>query len=80
MENTIYLTNGKTFTLKEFATEFKNLVHPYNYEQLEAHLCEPTLAPIVEGFAEQNGVLFLVMNSEMISVTPKINEVLNDEE
>jgi hypothetical protein len=68
MENTIYITNNNIYTEQE-AQHFKNLLSPSNYEALISHLCDPDLALYIEGFTEQDGVLFLQVNGEMISVT-----------
>lgn len=69
MKEIIYTTNCLCFTEAQAAQYLKNKVSSLNYEILVAHLCNPELARKVEGFSEQNHVLFLKVGGEMISIT-----------
>jgi hypothetical protein len=66
----IYMTNQKCYTSEELKA-FKATVSNSNMDILLANLTEPLLARFIEGFTEQNGILFFSVGGEMISVTHK---------
>ena len=70
MEKTIiYLTDCQCYTEEQAELHLKDKVSALNYPILIAHITKPRLAEHIEGFAEQNGVLFLMIGNEMVSVT-----------
>ena len=72
-ENGYCSTNFKCFTTEQAKGDFKEKVSRLNWYVLLSHICNPDLAPSIEGFEEQNGVLFLNVDNEMISVTKNLN-------
>lgn len=74
MEKTIiYLTDCQCYTEEQAELYFKDKVSALNYPILIAHITKPWLADNIKGFAEQNGVLFLMIGNEMVSVTNNYN-------
>ncbi len=69
MKEKMYITNCLCYNEAQAEQYLKKKVSSLNYETLVAHLCKPELARKVEGFSEQNGVLFLKVGGEMISIT-----------
>lgn len=70
MEKTIiYLTECKCYTEEQADLQLKDKVSALNYPILIAHITKPMFANRINGFAEQNGVLFLMIDDEMVSVT-----------
>jgi len=70
MEKTIiYLTDCQCYTEEQAELQLKDKVSALNYPILIAHITKPVLAKRINGFAEQNGVLFLMFGNEMVSVT-----------
>lgn len=74
MEEVFYVTNYQFFTEAQAEQNFKNKISELSYEILIGHLCEPELATYIEGFTEQNGVLFVKVGEEMISITKSSNK------
>lgn len=65
----IYFTDYQCFTEEQAELQFRDKVSVLNYPILVEHITKPMFANIIEGFAEQNGVLFLRIGNEMVSVT-----------
>ena len=65
----IYLTECQCYTEEQAELQLKHKVSVLNYPILVAHITKPVLAQNIEGFARQNGVLFLMIGNEMVSVT-----------
>lgn len=64
----IYTTDCQCYTEELAEKHLRNKVSVLNYPILKAHLTDPLLAMFINGFAEQNGVLFLMIGDEMVSV------------
>ena len=47
----------------------KDKVSVLNYDILKSYITEPSLAEHIRGFEEQNGILFLLIGDEMVSIT-----------
>jgi hypothetical protein len=69
----IYLTDRKCFTSEEAEEQFKELVSILNWEILSLHITDPFLATFIEGFTEQNGTLFFLVDGELTSMTYNLN-------
>jgi len=70
MEKTIiYLTDCQCYTEEQAELQFRDKVSVLNYPILIEHITKPMTANIIKGFAEQNGVLFLMIGNKMVSVT-----------
>lgn len=69
----IYLTEYQCYKEEQAELYIKDKVSALNYPILKAHITKPVLAQNIEGFAEQNGVLFLMIEDEMFSVTNNYN-------
>jgi len=65
----IYLTDCQCYTKEQAELQLKDKVSALNYPILKAHITNQMLAKCINGFAEQNGVLFLMIGNEMASVT-----------
>ena len=65
----IYTTDCQCYTEEQAEKHFRNKLSMLNYPILKAHLTDPLFAMLINGFAEQNGVLFLMIGDEMVSVT-----------
>ncbi len=65
----IYLTECQCYTEEQAELHLKDKVSAINYPILITHITKPMLAMHINGFAEQNGVLFLMIDNEMVSVT-----------
>jgi hypothetical protein len=65
----IYLTDCQCYTEEQAELHLKDKVSALNFPILKAHITKPVFAEHIEGFAEQNGVLFLMIGDEMVSVT-----------
>jgi hypothetical protein len=65
----IYRTDYRCFTSEEAEKQFKELVSVLNWELLSLHITDPFLSTFIEGFTEQNGTLFFLVDDEMTSVT-----------
>lgn len=65
----IYLTDCQCYTEEQAELQLKDKVSALNYPILIAHNTKPMLAGHINGFAEQNGVLFLMIDNEMVSAT-----------
>ena len=65
----IYMTNCQCYSEDQAELELMNKVSALNYPILKSHITIPILAEHINGFAEQNGVLFLMIGDEMISLT-----------
>lgn len=68
MKEKIYITNCMCFTEEQAEQYFRDKVSVLNYEILVANICQPLLSMLIEGFCEQNGVLFIKVGEEMVSV------------
>jgi len=69
----IYFTGRKCFNKQNAKRQFYGRVSPLNWEILLLHITDPILVTIIDGFAEQNGTLFFLIEGEMISVTLNLN-------
>jgi len=74
MEKTIiYLTDCLCYTDEQAELKLKDKVSALNYPILKEHITKPVLASHIKGFAGKNGVLFLMIGDEMVSVTNNFN-------
>lgn len=69
MKTIIYFTDCQCYTETQAELRLKDKVSALIYPILIEHITIPTLAGHINGFAEQNGVLFLMIDNEMVSVT-----------
>lgn len=69
MKTIIYFTDCQCYTETQAELRLKDKVSTLIYPILIEHITKPILAGHINGFAEQNGVLFLMINNEMVSVT-----------
>jgi predicted nucleic acid-binding protein len=67
-EEVLYITCFQCFTKEEVEKYFSNYVSETNLDILKAHICHSELSKDIEGFTEQNGILFLLIKGEMVSV------------
>jgi len=70
----LYYTDFRCFTSEEAEKQFKELVSVLNWEILSLHITDPSLARFIEGFTEQNGTLFFLIDGEMTSVTYNLSQ------
>jgi len=69
MKTIIYFTDCQCYTETQAELRLKDKVSALIYPILIEHITKPILAGHIKGFAEQNGVLFLMIDNEMVSVT-----------
>jgi hypothetical protein len=72
-KSVIYFTDCQCYTEEQAELKLKDKVSALNYPIIKAFITKPILAHLIEGFAEQNGVLFLMIGDEMVSVTNNFN-------
>lgn len=68
-KSVIYFTDCQCYSEEQAEMQLKDKVSALNYPILKAHVTKPVLAEQIDGFTEQNGVLFLMIGYEMVSVT-----------
>ena len=64
----IHITNCQCYTDEQAEQELRDKVSVLNYPILIKHITEQSLARHINGFAEQDGVLFLMIGDEMVSI------------
>ena len=64
----VYMTNCQYYTHEQAEEELRDKVSVLNYPILKDHITEPSLAEHIGGFTEQDGVLFLLIGDEMVSI------------